>query len=166
MLSVGHVWAAPGTIIGLIAAIPALAGGRMRLVEGVIEVHSPWHRWALAHLVVVPGGVSAITLGHLVLATDADALCQTRAHERVHVRQYERWGPFFIPAYLLASLWALARGGDAYFDNVFEREAYANTEGAHVRRNARPGDCVVQDDRGRARPTGAGRRRPRKSCVL
>jgi hypothetical protein len=42
----------------------------------------------------------AITLGHVVLATTESALKKTRSHERVHVRQYERWGPFFIPAYL------------------------------------------------------------------
>ena len=47
----------------------------------------------------------------------------TRAHERVHVRQYEWWGPLFVPAYLLAGLWALIHGGHPYFDNRFEREA-------------------------------------------
>ena len=41
-------------------------------------------------------------------------------------RQCERWGPLFIPAYLLASLWILfnPRGRNPYFDNPFEREAY------------------------------------------
>jgi hypothetical protein len=41
----------------------------------------------------------------------------------MHVRQYERWGPFFPLLYLLASFEALIRGGDAYRDNRFEREA-------------------------------------------
>ena len=48
----------------------------------------------------------------------------TRTHERVHVRQCERWGPLFIPAYLLASLLIRLRGGRPYEDNPFEREAY------------------------------------------
>jgi hypothetical protein len=43
----------------------------------------------------------------------------------VHVRQYERWGPFFIPAYLLCSVWLMLRGYNAYLDNPFEVEAYA-----------------------------------------
>jgi hypothetical protein len=93
-------------------------------VDGVVEAHGPAVRWALTHLTFVRVGVSAITFGHVVLGRDAEALDQTRAHERVHVRQYERWGPAFIPAYLFASTWAALRGGHAYFDNVFEREAY------------------------------------------
>jgi hypothetical protein len=71
----------------------------------------------------IPGGAAAITFGHVVLGRDRRALEATRAHERVHVRQYETWGPAFIPAYVLASAWALARGGDAYERNRFERAA-------------------------------------------
>jgi hypothetical protein len=81
----------------------------------------------LSHLTVVRGGVAAITFGHVVLGRDGDALEWSRAHERVHVTQYERWGPFFLPAYAAASLWALARGGDFYRDNCFERAARAKS---------------------------------------
>jgi hypothetical protein len=52
----------------------------------------------------------ALTLGHVILAVDAPAMQRLRAHERVHVRQYELWGPFFGPAYLLESLWQTLRG--------------------------------------------------------
>jgi len=79
----------------------------------------------LARFVPLPGGASAMTLGHVVLGRDAAALERTRAHERVHVAQYERWGPLFIPAYLLVSAWLLARGRDPYADNPFERAAEA-----------------------------------------
>ena len=48
-----------------------------------------------------------------------------RCHEHVHIRQYERWGALFVPAYLAASAWQGLRGGAPYRDNVFEREAYA-----------------------------------------
>jgi len=65
-----------------------------------------------------------MTLGHVVLGRDELLLDLTRDHERVHVRQCERWGPLFIPAYLLASLWVKLRGGRPYEDNPFEREAY------------------------------------------
>jgi hypothetical protein len=87
-------------------------------------------RWRLAPLIlerfpVGRGGVAAVTLGHVVLGASVTALAETRAHERVHVAQCERWGPFFLPAYALASLWARLRGRDAYRDNPFEREAFA-----------------------------------------
>ena len=65
-----------------------------------------------------------MTLGHVVLGRDREALEWSRAHERVHVRQCERWGPFFLPAYGVASLIAMSRGERAYRDNAFEREAY------------------------------------------
>jgi hypothetical protein len=67
--------------------------------------------------------IAAITLGHVVLAQTRADLEQTRAHERVHVRQYERWGPFFPLLYLGASLAAWSRGDHPYLDNRFEREA-------------------------------------------
>ena len=41
------------------------------------------------------------------------------------MRQYERWGALFGPAYLLSSLVQLVRGRRPYLDNRFEREACA-----------------------------------------
>ena len=65
---------------------------------------------------------SAITFGHVILcAGEMDDV--TLAHELVHVAQYDRLGVFFFPAYGLASLGALIRGGHHYKDNRFEREA-------------------------------------------
>jgi hypothetical protein len=90
----------------------------------VIEAHGPLLAWGLRRMVPLPGGAAAITFGHVVLATSAEALEHARAHERVHVRQYERWGPFFIPAYLAASVSMLLCGRHAYYDNHFERAAY------------------------------------------
>ncbi len=66
-----------------------------------------------------------MTLGHVVLARDELLHDLTRSHERVHVRQCERWGPFFLPAYLLSSLWLAITRKNPYRDNPFEREAYA-----------------------------------------
>jgi len=70
-----------------------------------------------------PMAIAAITFGHVVLAQAAEDLAQTREHERVHVRQYERWGLLFPLLYLGASLAAALRGADPYLDNRFEREA-------------------------------------------
>ena len=118
-----YLWASPNTLVGLAFAVAAIIAGRAALVDGVVEAHGPWLRWILRRIVPLRGGALAITLGHVVIGRDRRALDETRGHERVHVAQYERLGPLFIPAYFAASLWALARGGHAYFDNLFEREA-------------------------------------------
>jgi len=124
--ALAYVWASPGSLLGLGFALPALFGrGRARVVSGVLEISGGLAAPFLARFVPLPGGASAMTLGHVVLGRDAAALERTRAHERVHVAQYERWGPLFIPAYLLVSAWLLARGRDPYADNPFERAAEA-----------------------------------------
>jgi hypothetical protein len=125
---IGYAWAGPNTLLGLMLGLMALGGGRAALVRGVLEVHGPALRWMLRHLTLVPGGAAAITFGHVVIGTDAAALELTRAHERVHVRQYERWGPLFIPAYLAAGLWMMVRGRHPYLENPFEREACRGCE--------------------------------------
>lgn len=61
----------------------------------------------------------AITFGHVVLAVDELDL-RTLRHELEHVRQYERWGLFLLPAYVAATLTACLRGGHHYRDNAFE----------------------------------------------
>jgi hypothetical protein len=43
----------------------------------------------------------------------------------VHVRQYEQWGMFFLPAYALSSVWQVIHGRGGYRNNYFERHAYA-----------------------------------------
>ena len=95
----------------------------MSIHSGVLEAEGRLLAWGLTHLTWLEGGAAAITFGHVVLARDAAALEWTRSHERAHVRQYERWGPLFIPLYLAASAWAMARGRNPYWDNPFEREA-------------------------------------------
>lgn len=114
-----YLWAAPNTGMGL--AIGLLLGGRFRRVAGVIEVEGPRIGRVLSKLWVP---AAALTLGHCVLGNSRRALERTRRHERVHVRQYERWGPAFIPTYLMISIWLYALGRDGYRENPFEREAY------------------------------------------
>jgi uncharacterized protein (DUF2062 family) len=95
-------------------------------VDGVLEVWGGFSTIYLQRVVglFLNGGASAMTLGHVVLGKDLECLDRTRTHERVHMRQCERWGPFFIPLYLGASLIAMARGGRAYRDNFFEQQAF------------------------------------------
>ena len=120
-----YMWALPTTAVGLLFVPAALVGGGgVQVVDGVLELHGGAVRFFLEKCTLLPGGASAMTLGHVVLGRDRRALASTRSHERIHVRQVERWGPFFLPAYVIASLVALVRGRDAYRDNMFEREAF------------------------------------------
>jgi hypothetical protein len=119
-----YLWALPATMLGLLFASLALVGGSRRVVAGVLEAHGPLLRWLLTTCVPLRGGAAAITLGHVVVGQSQRALDMSRAHERVHVAQHERWGPLFLPAYVAASAWAMLSGGHFYFDNVFEREAF------------------------------------------
>ena len=119
-----YLWALPNTLLGLLF-VPAaiLRHGQLQIVGGVLEAHGPLISAILQHCVPLPGGASAITFGHVVLARDQWTMEATRAHERVHVRQCEIWGPAFIPAYLIAGLWGLVTGAGAYAGNYFERQA-------------------------------------------
>jgi hypothetical protein len=68
--------------------------------------------------------IDAMAIGHVVFGRNRDSLIRCRNHERVHVRQYERWGPLFPVLYLLSSAAALLRGLHPYRDNRFEQEAF------------------------------------------
>lgn len=123
--ALAYLWAAPNTALGAVAALIMVSlGGRVRVVSGVVEVGGGWGGRAIASS---PRWLrfNAMTLGHVIIGVSVSALVAYREHERVHVRQYERWGPFFLPAYALSSLWQVLHGRRAYWDNAFEREAYA-----------------------------------------
>lgn len=68
--------------------------------------------------------MAAMTLGHVILGRDMSTLDRVRDHEQVHVRQYEVWGPLFLPAYLSLSFILFICGRDPYMENPFEVEAY------------------------------------------
>src|SRR6187549_2023618 len=95
------LWASPATALGLaIGALGLATGARVQRRCGVIEYHGGLVEKFLERFPVEP---IALTLGHVVLGRTDAALDVCRTHELVHVRQYERWGPFFIPAYLACS---------------------------------------------------------------
>lgn len=120
-----YLWVSPATLLGLsLIPIARIQGGSVAIVDGVIEAHGGIITRLLRVGLPWVGAGAAITLGHVVWGCDQACLDRSRTHERIHVAQYERWGPFFIPVYLLASLGALLRGQDPYRDNPFEREAF------------------------------------------
>jgi hypothetical protein len=115
-------WASPWTLVGLaIGTVTVCTGGHVRRGPGILEFYGGAATWLLGRL---PSDPFAMTLGHTVLGLTEAALDLAQPHELVHVRQYERWGPFFIPAYLGWWLALSLRGKDGYRDNPFEREAY------------------------------------------
>lgn len=115
----GYVWASPTTALGLTAGLlTLLSGGRVQRRSGALEFHGGFARWFAGRI-----GFDAMTLGHAILGRNAFCLDVVREHEQAHVRQAERWGPAFIPAYLMASLLAWRRGQHYYRDNWFERDA-------------------------------------------
>jgi hypothetical protein len=123
--TMAYLWASPTSLLGLgLAGLALATGGSAQRVQGVLEVSGGVLPWMLRHCTLLRGGAAAITLGHVVLGRSREELEWTRAHERVHVRQCERWGPFFVAAYVLGSLIALLRGRRPYHDNPFEREAF------------------------------------------
>ncbi|MDB5391367.1 MAG: hypothetical protein JWM11_7013 [Planctomycetaceae bacterium] len=118
-----YIWASPSSLLGICSGVLGLlTGGGWQLRRGVLEFHGGFIHWAFIRF---PGvKPAAMTLGHTILGRNIEALNRTRNHEHVHVRQYERWGPFFLPAYLLCSCVLWLRGGDPYLDNPFEVEAF------------------------------------------
>jgi len=121
-----YLWPLPVTLLGILVALTARgSGGLLQRVDGVLESAGGWPARMLQYGFPFSGAVAAITLGHVVVGVSLDALTATRAHERAHVRQFERWGVLLLVLYPLAGLIAWLRGGNPYRDNVFEREARA-----------------------------------------
>lgn len=114
-----YAWAAPTTAVGLCAGMLTLCTrGHVQHRQGALEFHGGFSRWLARWW-----GFSAMTLGHVIIGQDEWALDLCRNHEQAHVRQVERWGVAFIPAYLAASVLAWGRGQRYYSDNWFERDA-------------------------------------------
>lgn len=122
--AVALLWASPYTLFGLlVGGLGLCTGGRTQRHGRVIEFYGGAVSWFVRHLPLGEGTL-AITLGHTVLGQTAAGLDIARRHELVHVRQFERWGPFMGPAYLLCSALLWLQGRQPYWDNPFEREAY------------------------------------------
>lgn len=95
--ALGHVWALPGTFLGLLLGATTLKRPTVR--RGIL-VFSGNGGFARLHRKM---GFAAITLGHVVIVNRAldDRLLE---HELVHVRQWEMLGPFMFVAYPIASI--------------------------------------------------------------
>jgi hypothetical protein len=129
MVCLRYLWAFPATILGLFfVPIAWLSGGKVAVTQGAIEVCGGLVGGILRRGLPCVGSAAAMTLGHVILGRNQDCLNRSRRHEHVHVRQYERWGPFMLPVYLLMSAVLYFRGLDPYLDNPFECEAFAKSQ--------------------------------------
>ncbi len=118
-----YVWVLPNSILGLFVGVLGLAsGGRCQIHRGCLEFSGGLVTWLLKRL--GGAGVLAMTLGHTIIGQDEKGLANARDHEQVHVRQYELWGPLFLPAYLGCSAYLWLRKKDCYRGNPFEVQAY------------------------------------------
>jgi len=95
----------------------ALGGtAKFRPDEAVWEVAGGW----LIGLLGRAGWADAITLGDVVLYADIRLIPLLHDHEMAHVRQGRAWGPLFLPAYVLETVFQRLRTGRGYWDNRFE----------------------------------------------
>jgi hypothetical protein len=108
---VARVWAAPMTLVGLL--VGAGSGARPRVRDGVV-VFAP--AGALTGWTVQVRGFAGAAFGHVIVSVDEPSPSMW-AHELVHVRQAEVFGPLMAPLYL----WLLARHG--YRDHPMEMAA-------------------------------------------
>lgn len=118
----GVAWAAPLTAFGLVVALPVfLLRGHVQLVRGhtvALLVRGPFADRMLGRHPF--GAMTAMALGHVVIAEHQGLSARVLTHELTHVRQAARWGVIFPIAYLASSAWAAIRGKDAYWHNRFE----------------------------------------------
>lgn len=125
------LWASPNSLLGLfLGGCGLISGGRAQWRKGCLEFHGGLIRWGLER---TPISAAALTLGHTILGRDALCLEMAREHEHIHVRQYGLWGPFFLPAYFGSGLIQWLAGRHPYWDNPFEREAYAKVPSSRRR---------------------------------
>lgn len=123
LLAIGHLWAAPLTVLGYTAAV--LGGARFIGLErlGTAIFADAGRGLVGAAFRRVP--MLGYTCGAVVVLHSDRASARTMAHELRHVAQFLALGLLMPLAYAVASLVAAARGGNAYVDNAFEASARA-----------------------------------------
>lgn len=121
------LWAGPWSLWGLgIGGLGLLTGGGVQWNGLVLEFWGGLLPLFLMYFPFVAGSPVA-TFGHVVLGRSERHLDACRPHQLVHVNQYERWGPLFVPIYLTCWCILWCCGKHPYYDNPFERQAYGRT---------------------------------------
>jgi hypothetical protein len=127
--AVRTMWRAlPGDLLGMLIMRGCGINAPTRRVDSgdvtAVLVEDPRiERWFRAHLIPV----QAQTLGHFVFAR-GPVPPEIMAHECEHIRQWSRFGPFYLPLYFGSSAVASLRGRRPYWDNAFESAARHRAE--------------------------------------
>jgi len=121
------LWAAPWSLCGAgVGVLGLLTGGGVRRSGRIVEFWGGLLPLFLSYFPFIAGSPVA-TFGHVVLGRSKRHLDACRSHQMIHVRQYECWGPLFVPTYLILWFVLWCCGKHPYYDNPFEREAYDAT---------------------------------------
>lgn len=129
LLILGHLWAAPLTLLGYLAA--SLGGARFVTIAGLsTDVFANADRGLVGLFFKRFPTVTAYTCGAVVVIRHEPTCPRTMAHELRHVRQFLVLGPVMPVAYAGASLVSMLRGQGWYWGNAFERAARAAGEAA------------------------------------
>jgi hypothetical protein len=122
--SLRHVWRAlPGDLMGLAVMRGCGIRAPSRVVDAggvsaIVVEHPNVGRYF--EMQMMP--VQAQTLGRYVFAR-CPVPEHTLEHEIEHIRQWQRFGPLYLPLYFGSSALALLRGRRPYWDNRFESAA-------------------------------------------
>jgi hypothetical protein len=123
------LWRAlPGDLMGLMVMRGCGIAAPTRQVQAgdvrAVLVEDPRvRRWFRIHLMPV----RAQTVGCYIFARERVSV-EILAHECEHIRQWERFGPFFLMVYLGSSAMAFLRGRRPYWDNRFEAAARSRAD--------------------------------------
>ena len=121
------LWASPWSLWGLgIGFAGLLTGGGVQRSGRVLEFWGGCLPLFLKYFPFVAGSPTA-TFGHVILGRSERYLDACRPHQLIHVRQYECWGPLFVPTYLICWFVLWCFGKRPYYDNPFERQAFDET---------------------------------------
>ena len=114
-------WRWPNDALGRLAAAIVPTAARRSVRD--VSVHEDARYDRLFQR--TPRHPTAMTFGATIVARRSldDVLL---AHELAHVEQYRRWGPLYLPLYLLGAAWGRVRHGDSYTGNPFEARAMAS----------------------------------------
>jgi hypothetical protein len=118
------LWASPWSFWGLsVGTLGMVTGARVRRSGRILEFWGGLLPLFLKYFPFVAGSPVA-TFGHVVVGRTDRHLDACRAHQLIHVQQYERWGLLFVPVYIGCSGYMWCCGKRPYYDNPFEREAF------------------------------------------
>lgn len=119
----GHFWCFPMTLVGVLVAYAG--GGRFLTHDSDGVLYFEGSRGLLKRFFDL--GYGGFCIGGVIVFRHPHYLANTRLvrHEKRHFRQFQVLGCLMPLAYGAASLVALARGGEAYWDNWFEEDARA-----------------------------------------